>query len=296
MPSWPELQTRVAVRYRRPAGSVPPLTDAIGHLLQIQPSVLLRTKAGAVVEIASADVVAVRPLTDTPIRTSQIRALEHAAALAHPGIEHHWLSGWFLRAGRGDSLASNSAVPLDISATREAIPAIVDWYARRGLPPRLALPDRLLRVPGAAEQSYRLLVRDVDGIERHPSVELSSLPDDTWLQVTGTEPLVDEGTAVVGGEVIFGTFPRTAVGRAAVTDAPDRTRWVGVSALRLTAGGRCLPAAQRVVETLVAWGAERGASGAYFRVPDGEVALGRIAESLGFTLHHRGRYRVAARS
>jgi hypothetical protein len=235
-------------------------------------------------------------LTDTPIRTSQIRALEHAAALAQPGIEHYWLNGWFLRAGRGDSLASNSAVPLDISATREAIPAIVDWYTRRGLPPRLALPDRLLQVPGAAEQSHRLLVRDVDGVERHPLIELSSLPDDTWLQISGTEPLADEGTAVVGGEVIFGTSPRTAAARAAVTDAPDRTRWVGVSAVRLPGAGQGRQAAQRVVETLVAWGAERGASRAYLRVPDGEVALGRIAESLGFTLHHRGRYLVAARS
>ncbi|HZC51844.1 MAG TPA: GNAT family N-acetyltransferase, partial [Mycobacterium sp.] len=32
MISWPDLGTRVTVRYRRPAGSVPPLTDAVGHL------------------------------------------------------------------------------------------------------------------------------------------------------------------------------------------------------------------------------------------------------------------------
>jgi hypothetical protein len=69
-----------------------------------------------------------------------------------------------------------------------------------------------------------------------------------------------------------------------------------VSAVRLPGAGQGRQAAQRVVETLVAWGAERGASRAYLRVPDGEVALGRIAESLGFTLHHRGRYLVAARS
>ncbi|MGV7473646.1 putative acetyltransferase, partial [Mycobacterium kansasii] len=29
--SWPDAGTRVTVRYRRPAGSVPPLTDAVGQ-------------------------------------------------------------------------------------------------------------------------------------------------------------------------------------------------------------------------------------------------------------------------
>ena len=296
MLSWPNLRTRVTVRYRRPEGSVPPLTDTIGYLLQIEPSVRIRTKAGATVEIAVADVVAVRPLTDTPIRTSQIRALEHAAALAHPGIEHRWLNGWFLRAGRGGSMASNSAVPIDVSANLSAIPTIVDWYARRGLPPRLALPDRLLRVPGVAEQSHRLLVRDVEAVKQDPLIELSSRPNDTWLEDPGRGLLVDEATAVVGGEVIFGTYSGIAAARAAVTDAPDRTRWVGVSALRLAGAGRSLEAAPKVVEALLAWGAEQGASRAYLRLSGDEVTLGRIAESLGFTLHHRGRYVMAGHS
>ena len=44
MLSWPALGTRVTVRYRRPAGSVPPLTDAVGHLLEVGPVVRVRTK------------------------------------------------------------------------------------------------------------------------------------------------------------------------------------------------------------------------------------------------------------
>ena len=105
MVSWPELGTRVAVRYRRPAGSMPPLTDAVGHLLDITPLVRVQTKTGAIVQFASDDVVALRTLSDTPVRASEIRALEHAAALACPGIEQRWLDGWLLRAGvreRGD--------------------------------------------------------------------------------------------------------------------------------------------------------------------------------------------------
>src|ERR1700761_1091433 len=140
---WPDLGTRVTVRYRRAEGSVPPLTDAVGHLLTVDPVVRVQTKTGAVVEFAPADVIALRVLTDAPIRTSQIRALEHAAAAAWPGVEQIWLDGWLLRAGRGATLAANSAVPLDISAQLSAIPAIVTWYQRRGLTPRLAIADRL---------------------------------------------------------------------------------------------------------------------------------------------------------
>ena len=97
MPELPAVGTRVSLRYRLPAGSTPPLTDVIGHLLATGPRIRVRTKTGAVVEIAPDDVVAVKELTAAPVRTSQIRATEHAAALAWPGREQCWLNGWLLR-------------------------------------------------------------------------------------------------------------------------------------------------------------------------------------------------------
>jgi hypothetical protein len=163
MVSWPDPGTRVTVRYRRAEGSVPPLTDAVGVLLAVDPLVRVRTKTGAVVEFAPADVVALRALTDAPVRTSDIRALERAAAAACPGDEHTWLDGWLLRAGPGAGPAANSAMPLDISARITAIPEIVAWYERRGLAPRLAVPERLLSLPPGAtvELTEQILVRDL---------------------------------------------------------------------------------------------------------------------------------------
>jgi N-acetylglutamate synthase len=288
--SWPDPGTRVTVRYRRPAGSVPPLTDAVGHLLAVNPLVRVQTKTGAVVEFRPADVVALRVLTDTPVRNSGIRALEHAAAAAWPGTEHDWLDGWLLRAGHGFTLAANSAVPLDISAHAGAIPAIVAWYRRRGLEPRLAIPDRLLPLPPGltGEHVERVLVRGVSDMasrEPDPSITLAARPDQVWLRVYGREIPVDVLTAVINGELTFGTHAGVAVARAAVTDAPDGTRWVGLSAIR---------AAHEPVEAvalcaaLLAWGADRGAARGYLRVPDtGGTAL---ADALGFRLHHRRRY------
>ena len=147
MPDLPAVGTRVSLRYRRPEGSEPPLTDVIGHLLETGQHVRVQTKTGAVVDIARADVVAVRSLSATPLRTSQIRATEHAAALAWPGTEQRWLAGWLLRGAGGHTHRANSAVPLGIEANIGAVPAIIDWYSQRGQTPWLAVADRLLRCP-----------------------------------------------------------------------------------------------------------------------------------------------------
>jgi N-acetylglutamate synthase len=220
MVSWPDLGTRVTVRYRRPAGSVPPLTDAVGHLLALDPMVRVRTKTGAVVEFAAADVVALRVLTDAPVRTADIRALEQASAAARQGrqgTEQVWLDGWLLRAGGGAALESNSAAPLDISAQPQTIPAIVAWYTQRDLTPLLAIPDRLLRPPAGlrSEHTEKILFRD----------------------------------------------------------APDGTRWVGLSEVRAADVG-----------------APQGATRYYVRVAENDTDTTAVAESLGFRLHHRTRY------
>lgn len=250
MISWPALGTRVTLRYRRPPGSVPPLSDAVGRLLTVEPTARVQTKSGAIVEVASVDVVALRVLTDAPVRTAHIRALEHAAAAAWRGTEHTWLDGWLLRA-HGPVLAANSAVPLDVSARMDTVPAIAAWYTSRGLTPRLAIPDRLLPSPPdpACEVVEQVLVLDLeaDPARREP------VP----------QPRPDEGPV-----------------HAAVSAAPDGTRWVGLSATPSGDAGRC--------EELLAWGASRGATRAHVAVAETDSTT--AAQSLGFRLHHRRRY------
>jgi hypothetical protein len=286
MVSWPEPGTRVTVRYRRPAGSVPPLTDAVGHLLDVTPVVRVQTKSGTVVQFAPEDVVALRTLSDRPVRASEIRALEHAAASAWPGVEQYWLDGWLLRAGHGVTRTANSAVPLDISANQSAIPAIADWYRRRGLTPRLAIPDRLLRLSDAGEHSNWMLVRDVHAADQDPWVQLSTHPDDEWLRrYDGSIPF-ELLTAVIDGELAFGRLADTATARASVTDAPDGTRWVGLSEVRAVDSH----AGRELCEALLAWGAARGATRGYMRITDGDRDAAALARALGFALHHQARY------
>ena len=80
--------------------------------------------------------------------------------------------------------------------------------------------------------------------------------------------------------------------RAAVTDAPDGTRWVGLSEIRAERPPCRGPGVRGGFSS---WGAQRGATHGYLQVGDGDTGAAAVAESLGFRLHHRRRY-VDARS
>jgi N-acetylglutamate synthase len=180
-------------------------------------------------------------------------------------------------------------VPLQVSASTAAIPAIVDWYTRRGLTPRLAIADRLLRLPGVGERANVVLTRDASNADPDPSIRLSGRPDEAWLRLYGQDVPIDVLTAVVDGELVFAMRADQAVARAAVTDAPDGSRWVGLSAMRVPDqdAGRAL------CEALLGWGAARGATRGYIRVRDDDHATAGLAHALGFALHHRARYFAA---
>ena len=282
-----QVGERVVVRYRLPAGSTPPLTDVIGHVLSVGATLSVQTKRGDVVEVAAADVVTMKTLAAAPVRTGDIRNLEHAAALAWPGAEHEWLDGWLLRFGHGSTRRANSAVPLGVSPDPAAV---VEWYAARRMPPLVAAPDRLLRVlPGVATDGENLIMT---GELNTPAraVDIADTPDRDWLRLYQREVPVDVLTAVIDGELAFASVAGAAVGRAAVTAAPDGTRWVGLSAVHVIEEARRRGLARDLCAALLAWGGDRGATRGYVQVlVDNTTAIALYA-SMGFTAHHRSRY------
>jgi GNAT superfamily N-acetyltransferase len=263
----------------------------IGHLVAVGTTLRVRTQRGDVVEVESADVVAMKTLAAAPVRTRDIRNLEHAAALGWPGVEHEWREGWLLRFGRGITRRANSAVPLDFSAVC-ILRWLVDWYAARGVAPLVAAPDRLFRIPSAVPTDAENLIMagDVAGGDSGDAVAIASTPDDDWLRLYQREVPVDVLTAVVDGEVAFATTADAAVGRAAVTTAPDGTRWVGLSAVHVLDSARRRGLARDLCSALLSWGAGRGATRAYVQVLADNSAATRLYESMGFAVHHRSRY------
>ena len=71
MTTEPPLGGRVVVRYRLPPGGTHPLTDVIGTLEQLAPTVMVRTADGRVVEVDRAEVVRLKALGPAPIRRSR---------------------------------------------------------------------------------------------------------------------------------------------------------------------------------------------------------------------------------
>lgn len=291
MPELPALGSRVSLRYQLPAGSAKPLTDVIGHVEQREPTVLIRTKDGEVVDIAPADIVSVRELSHAPVRASEIRALEHAAALAWPGVEQRWLGGWLLRAGHGITSRANSAIPLDMSAQIADLAAVRDWYRERDLPAWLALPERLLPIRTPGIKPARVMVRELPAPpSAAATVTLAQQPDAGWRRIYERDVPVDVLTAVVDGQLAFATQPDRAVGRGAVTSAPDGTAWLGISSVRVVPAHRRRGHARAVCEALLSWGAEAGAGRAYVQVEVDNLAAIALYTSLGFRLHHQTRY------
>lgn len=288
----PPAGTRVSLRYRLPAGSVPPHTDVVGHVVSSAPVVEVRTRHGDVVAIAVEDVLAVRVVPEMPVRTSQIRNLEHAAALAWPGAEHEWLDGWLLRFGGGHTRRANSAVPLEAWVSPATLPAIADWYAARGAPALIAAPDRLLRLPeGAPADGENVVMTAEPSPAATPAgVTIAARPDSAWRQVNRRNVPDDVLAAVVDGEVAFATVPGVAAARGAVTAAPDGTRWVGLSAVHVSDHARRRGSGRAICEALLAWGADRGATRAYVQVLADNTAARTLYEAMGFRTQHRSRY------
>ena len=289
-PELPPVGTRVSLRYRLPAGSVPPLSDVVGHLLDDGVTLRVRTKRGDVVTVAVADVVAIKALAAAPVRTVDIRNLEHAAALAWPGVEQHWCDGWLLRFGHGSTRRANSAVPLDVTPGTPPR-AIADWYAARHAPALLAAPDRLFRVPAGTpiDGENIVMTRQLDPAP-HTEVLVSATPSPAWLGLQPRDVPLDVLTAVLDGEVAFGVLADAAVGRVAVTDAPDGTRWAGLAAVHVDGGARRRGLGRTLCEGLLGWAGERGATRAYVQVLADNTAATRLYESMGFSAHHGSRY------
>lgn len=290
MPQLPPLGARVSLRYRLPADEARPFTDVIGHVEQLEPTVAVRTRQGELVTIRRDDVVAVRVVPEQPVRAGAIRNLEHAAALAWPGTEQQWLDGWFLRFGGGATRRANSAVPLHFTSHAE-IAAVAARYAAHGQPALISAPDRLFRIPDGVPTDAENLVMTAD-VEPGSAgdVTVSAAPDDAWLRLYERDVPPAVLTAVVDGEVGFGTLADAAVGRVAITEAPDGSRWAGVSAVHVVESARRQGLARRLCEGLLGWAGTRGATRAYVQVVTDNDGARRLYEQMGFTLHHRSRY------
>ena len=307
------LGRRVVMRYRLPAGSDYAVTDVIGELVSLDPP-RVQTADGRTVATDADRVVALKPLGPRPIRTGEIRALEAAACDGWPGVNRTRIDGWLLAAGNGYTNRANSAVALGDPGRRASIDPptlqrIGAWYTEQGLPLQLRMPDRLADTPPGwrtLSESWTLAM-DLDNFtvpQGPPMVRIDAEPSDEWLSlyrfagedtVPVAPPQPDRAvlTAVHEGEVGFATLglpAPLAIGRGAVTNAPDGRRWIGLTCVTVAAPHRRRGLGTLVCAELLRWGHRHGAGHAYLQVlADNATAIAMYRE-MGFVEHHAYRY------
>ena len=291
------------------------MTDVLGICESWGDGIMtVRREDGGLVEIATGDIVSGKPV---PPRPSVHRRLGAATAdrLALPGwqpLESAPLGEWVLRASNGFSSRGNSvsALGLPDRPLMEAVDAVAQWYLARSLPARAhVLPggpeaEAFAQAGWSAYESTQLMLSSVSRVLRRLGSDQVAEPrhdatlDASWLATDERSARFGDPARQVleAGEVTFATVrdqDDVVLARGRGTLHGD---WVGVSCLWTREDQRGNGLGSAVLESLLAWGAERGATTSYLQVLEANTAAIGLYQARGYEVHHRYEYLLAEQS
>jgi GNAT superfamily N-acetyltransferase len=294
----------------------PLYSDALGELAELTDTHLtVVTERGPLrvplKEVARAKRVPARRRPTA--RAADVVALELAANEAWPAPDQGRLGDWLLRAAGGWTGRGNTALPVGDPGRPlgEAVDAVREWYAARGLPPKINVPMPLAAPVNAVldARGWRtnpttlvqaapvagLLADPPDGL---PPVRLSRSPSAAWLDVVvarkGTLPdtamhLLTAVREVRFAEVYGDSRELLAVARGTVTGG----RYFGIFLVDVIPAARRRGLARHVINALARWAGELGASTAFLQVEERNEAAVALYGRLGFATHHHYLTRTA---
>jgi N-acetylglutamate synthase len=309
-----DIGRRVVVRYRLPYSQL--ATDVLGRLEEWDDGVLsVRRSDSTIVPVPMADVVAAKVVPARPVVRRDVRALEAAAAHGWQALDTARIGGWLLRAAGGFTGRANSCLPLSSPgiALAEAVEQVERWYDSHGLVPAFQIPELLgmglddhLDGTGwpASTEDVLVMIAPVVVVAASrsadwPAAIVTSRPDAVWLSAYHYrgQPLPSGALQVLmnAEPVGFGSVDhngsRVAVARAAVSDAPDGRRWLGLTAVEVVPEARRRGLGSHVMAGLAQWGQQQGATDVYVQVAEPNSVAIAAYRRLGFTEHHRYHYR-----
>lgn len=312
--STPSPGDRVVVRFHKGPGAPADwradksatLSDVTGILESSDSAVLVVRRGDESVRVPTSLVQTIKILSIKPVRNSEIRSLEVAAARGWPGLEWEMISGWRARAGGGFSRRANSAVPLEMGAKvdGETIELLRQWYAERDLPLELAVVTRLIPGSHVPVEDYVITVEALTapiGVLASPPdhrVDITDSPTERWAAKYRAAQGDSDGalaaavvSAVDGGTLAFAGIHDSdgalvAIGRGAVTDGLRDDRWLGLSALWTAPQSRGRGLGRSILTALEQWGEAQGATSTYLQVETENSAALQWYRRLGFGLHH----------
>lgn len=322
-----DVGARVVVRRALPEGGQ---GDVLGELVSWSGEVLtVRTRGGELVPISAGAVLAGKRVPPPPVRRAPRGAageLVEVAARGWPGVEEEWLGRWWLRAAGGFTGRANAVHPLadPDRPLDEALAAVREWYAARGLPALVQveqgseldrqLADRGWAPAGSAQPGETVLVQTaplesvlaaLDGRPEPSSgpsvpVEVNTHPEppEGWLRLyRGGVALPGRPLSTIAHQVLsrpegavrFVTAARdgavVAGGRGVVLDG-----WLGIACLEVDEQQRRRGHGRTLIATLGRRARERGAGSAYLQVSAGNVGAVALYETLGFRTRYRYHY------
>lgn len=204
-------------RHLTPGESSHLYTDVIGHVVALEPELVVRRESGEELRIPDGDIAVLKVLPVRPVRARDIRDLEYAGALAWPGTESELVDGWFCRAGDDWSYRGDSAVPVLPWASCEDLDGVHDWYTARGLPLRLVAVDRLV-----TKDRMRLGGAPVDPARVIMDRELLLCTADCRELLNGVDAMTGaNSSAGTGAEHAIGTAVGVSRHDVKLADSPD---------------------------------------------------------------------------
>jgi GNAT superfamily N-acetyltransferase len=228
-------------------------------------------------------------------------ALERIASEAWPAAHRDRLGDWQLRATGGWTGRANSALPVGDPgvALPDAVDAVVDWYAARGLPARINVPlplaaalDAELDARGWARSEPTLVqtapLADFDA-SGAADVQLETSPSAQWLALVAGRKgaLPPEAHDLLTGPslVRFATAYRdgtvTGTARGAVVSAVLHLGLVEVAEPARRQG-----LAGRLTQALAGWARDAGAHTVLLQVEESNGPARALYAGLGFQTHH----------
>lgn len=265
-----------------PSGG-PALTDVLGVCLSwADGTCVVQREDGTSVAIATAHIVSGKPVPPRPPARHRVTAQEaqRRALALWPDLETVPLGDWVLRhSDTSTARRANSVLATGPSGLTDDYEQVLAYYAGFGRRPIAAvLPDS-----------------EEDAFFRGHGWVLESHDADTLFQIASVAsarralrgprqarpPVSYDET----GDLVTVRIGDRASGVAAYSDD-----WVGFRGIEVSPEHRRQGLGLAVMDALLEWGAERGATTAYLQVLGDNAPALALYEQLGFTTHHAYRY------
>jgi N-acetylglutamate synthase len=302
-----------------PSGG-PAMTDLLGVMESWSGgSTTVRAEDGTVTEIELATIVSGKPVPPRPSPRMRVSA-EQACLLSNaswPAVHTEPLGDWLLRASGGFSARANSVMAVGEPGVpfAEAPQRVVGFYARHGLPAWAqvvvgsAVGDRFADAgwvtarPGEADSEFKVAPvaqasRGLRGLlpADRPHVAVTPTLTPAWLanDERALAHPADAAAVLTGPEQVgfVGVLDGdTVVAKGRV--AGEGGDWAGITDVWVSPDHRRRGLALVVMQALLEWAAERGATTVYLQARGDNAAAVALYGRLGFRTHHTYRYLTA---